>query len=148
MGRGGFLWSALLLALGLTALGIFYGVRMGERIPVAPARTVSGGDPSAGREAAVRYGCGGCHVIAGIPGARGRVGPPLSRVWERSYLAGQLPNEPETMTRWIRDPQALVPGTVMPNLGVSHDDARDIAAYLYSLEGRVWWGRPNRAWGL
>ncbi len=41
-----------------------------------------------------------------------------------------LPNTPENLVRWIQQPEQIRPGTAMPNLGISEDDARDIAAYL------------------
>jgi len=79
------------------------------------------------------YGCGACHVIPGVTGATGMVGPPLDGWSRRVYIAGNLANTPENLVRWIRYPQAVEPGTAMPDLGVNEADARDIAAYLYSL---------------
>jgi cytochrome c len=61
------------------------------------------------------------------------VGPPLTMFARRAYIAGQLSNEPNNLIRWIRDPQAVEPGTAMPNLGVAPAVARDMAAYLYTL---------------
>jgi cytochrome c len=61
------------------------------------------------------------------------VGPPLTTFARRAYIAGQLPNQPENLIRWIQDPQAVEPGTAMPNLRVSPVVARDMAAYLYTL---------------
>ena len=52
---------------------------------------------------------------------------------KQSYIAGQFPNQPETLVRWIVDPQSMQPGTAMPAMGVSPDQARDMAAYLYRL---------------
>ena len=98
-------------------------------------RTVAGGDAERGRAAIVRYGCGGCHTIPGVPGARARVGPPLTDFADRQYVAGKLANQPEHVMRWIRDPQAVSPGTAMPDLNVTEPAARDIAAYLYTLGG-------------
>jgi cytochrome c1 len=49
-------------------------------------------------------------------------------------LAGELANTPENMIRWIQDPQSVEPRTAMPNLHVSEEDARNMVAYLYSLE--------------
>jgi cytochrome c len=60
-------------------------------------------------------------------------GPALAGFGRRSYIAGEVPNAPATLTRWIESPQELVPGTAMPDLGASRDDARDMAAYLLSL---------------
>ena len=97
------------------------------------ARELTGGNPRAGREAIARYGCGGCHEIPGVDNASGLVGPSLAKIADRTILAGQLPNQPDNMVRWIRDPQGAEPGTVMPNMHVTARDARDIAAYLYTL---------------
>lgn len=98
-----------------------------------PTQDVPGGDPGQGRQAIARYGCGSCHEIAGVAGADGKVGPPLTGIADRQYIAGMLPNTPENLVHWIRDPQAVVPGNVMPDMGVTEPDARDIAAYLYTL---------------
>jgi cytochrome c1 len=97
------------------------------------ARLVPGAEPDRGRLAIASYGCGSCHVVPGVRGARGTVGPPLTDFGRRQYIAGALVNTPENLIRWIRDPQAVEPGTVMPVLGVSETDARDIAAYLLGL---------------
>src|SRR5688572_27904257 len=94
---------------------------------------VAGGNPERGQTALDGFGCGTCHVIPGVKGAVGGVGPPLSRFAVRSYIAGQLANEPQNLIRWIQDPQAVEPGTAMPNLGVDEAVARDMAAYLYTL---------------
>lgn len=86
------------------------------------------------RTAMRAYGCGSCHVIPGVAGANGRVGPPLERIGRRAYIAGVLPNTRENMVRWIRMPEAVDPRTAMPNMGVTKDDARIIADYLATLE--------------
>jgi cytochrome c1 len=62
------------------------------------------------------------------------VGPPLAGFARRRFIAGRVPNEPEELVKWIRHPQGIKPGTAMPDLGVSDQHARDIAAYLYTLE--------------
>lgn len=92
------------------------------------------GDPDRGKAQIVAYGCGSCHVIPGVPGARGLVGPPLTQFAHRGYIAGEVPNNEDFLVQWISVPQSIEPGTVMPNLGVSNAQARDIAAYLYSLK--------------
>lgn len=93
---------------------------------------VPGGDAARGRAAIEAVGCGACHVIGGLPGARGLAAPPLTNVAKRSIIAGELPNTPENMMRWIEDPQSVEPNTAMPNLGIDARTARDITAYLYS----------------
>ena len=94
---------------------------------------LTGGDPDRGVDAIGRYGCASCHTIPGIRGANALVGPPLTRIAMRSYLAGQLQNTPPNMVRWIQHPQHVEKGTAMPEMGVTDIDARDIAAYLYTL---------------
>ena len=122
---GGVVAAALALGTLLTASCRETGV--------IPRHRVDGGEPRRGERAIVAYGCGSCHVIPGIPAAKGRVGPPLTDFADRAYVAGREPNEPETLVRWIRDPHQVDPHTVMPDLGVSEQDARDIASYLYTL---------------
>jgi cytochrome c len=97
------------------------------------ARQLTRGEPSRGREAIARYGCGACHTVPGVDGASGLVGPPLNNIGSRTILAGQLPNTPENMILWIRQPQQVESNTQMPNLHVTPRDARDMAAYLYTL---------------
>lgn len=97
-------------------------------------RRIAGGDVDRGRAAIVSYGCGSCHDIPGIRGAVGRVGPPLWHWSRRVYIAGQVPNTDDFLVRWIEVPQAIEPNTAMPNLRVPEEDARDIAAYLYTLQ--------------
>jgi cytochrome c len=91
-------------------------------------------DPDAARgiQLATRYGCASCHQIPGAP-MTGYVGPSLRGVQRRAYLAGGLPNTPDAMVEWIRFPNRARPGTLMPNLGVSEADARELAAFLYTL---------------
>lgn len=98
-----------------------------------PSQKVAGGDAQRGAAAIAQYGCGTCHTIPGIKEAGGLVGPPLLHWSRRTYIAGEAPNTPDMLVRWIETPQAIEPGTAMPNLGVTEQKARDIAAYLYTL---------------
>ena len=72
-------------------------------------------------------------MVPGVEGARGDVGPPLTRFGERIYIAGMLRNTPPNLARWLRDPQGVVPGNAMPDMGVDEAQARDMAAHLYTL---------------
>ena len=92
------------------------------------------GDAARGQIALQQYACVTCHVIPGVVGASFPVGPSLAGIANRTYLAGILPNTRETMIQWLRSPQAIAPGSAMPDLGVSERDARDIAAYLETLK--------------
>lgn len=119
-------------ALAVFAAGVIIvlvSVAGDEREPVI---FVPGADPEAGRELVAQYGCGSCHRIPGVESIDGYVGPPLDDLAERRYIAGDEPNTLDVLISWIQDPQALEPGTVMPKLGVTPEEARDIAAYLYS----------------
>ena len=98
------------------------------------AAEMTGGDPARGRAAISRYGCSTCHTVPGVSGANGLVGPPLSQVASRVYLAGRLQNTPDNMIHWIQNPQGVDEKTAMPNLGVTDMDARDIASFLYTLK--------------
>lgn len=102
----------------------------GER--QAPAQA-DGAEPGRGRRLLAQFQCGSCHVIPGVEAARGTAGPPLATFGRQSYIAGTLPNDPGALARWIVDPPAVKPGTAMPALGVSPDDARHMAAYLATL---------------
>lgn len=100
----------------------------------AATRRVVGGDPGRGRILAQTYGCGACHRASGIGMARGGVGPDLHGFATRGYIAGILSNTPGALVSWLRDPPAHAPRTAMPDMGISHSDARDLAAWLYTLE--------------
>lgn len=92
------------------------------------------GDPARGAQLMVQAGCGECHEISGIEGAIGKVGPPLSHFGVRTTIAGLLPNTPQNLTKWIVHPQEILPGNVMPEMNLSTAQARDIAAYLHTLD--------------
>ncbi|MDB5816510.1 MAG: cytochrome c class [Rhizobacter sp.] len=98
------------------------------------AEKLTGGHVDAGKQAMRRYGCGACHQIRGIDGAAGKVGPSLNGMALRSEVAGLLDNRPDNLVRWIRHPQEVSPGNGMPDLSVTEQDARDMAAYLYTLQ--------------
>jgi mono/diheme cytochrome c family protein len=96
------------------------------------ARAMTGGDPSRAAALVTRYGCGGCHTITGLPGAQGVAAPPLTNLRERVYIGGVLPNTAQNLVDWIVNPRRFNPHTAMPASGVTQDEARDIAAYLYT----------------
>ena len=95
---------------------------------------VPGGAPGRGAMVMDEFGCGACHTIPGVDGASGMVGPPLNAWARRSYIAGNLPNTPENLIRWVLDPHEVEPGTAMPDVGLEEQQARDVAAYLYTLQ--------------
>ena len=123
-------WFCPLLALAALALAAACGGGGGS----PDVRQVAGGDAGHGKQLIRGYGCGACHDIPGISGAKGYAGPPLIKFSKRAYVAGVLQNTPENLMHWLEHPQQVVPGNDMPEMGVSEADARDIAAYLYSLK--------------
>jgi cytochrome c2 len=90
--------------------------------------------PKRGADLIIANGCGTCHSIPGIAGARGNVGPPLDKIGTRVFIAGMLRNSPDNMVRWLKNPQEVIPGNAMPNMNLNEAQARDITAYLAELQ--------------
>jgi cytochrome c2 len=118
--------SVLVLALALA------GCDRGHAVSSSEAAQLTGGDPVRGQLTFRRNGCGTCHTVGGVPGAYGTVGPPLNGIGGRVYIAGVLTNNPANLARWIQSPREVNPRTAMPDVGVSAESARDIAAFLYT----------------
>lgn len=113
----------------ILAAALIYGCKANQTVS---ASTVASADR--GRAVIEIYGCGKCHTIPGIRGAHGVVGPPLEFVGRRTYIAGNFPNTPDTLTHWVMAPQMMKPKTAMPTLGLSEPQARDVMAYLETLQ--------------
>ena len=126
---------ALATIVGLLLLGSFAGRynMFGDPDPVEAPADIPAGDADRGEELIRDYGCGSCHTVPGVAGADGTVGPPLNAFAERDYIAGNLRNTPANLILWIQNPQEIEPGTAMPDIGVTEEDARDIATYLHTL---------------
>ncbi|HEX5042505.1 MAG TPA: c-type cytochrome [Candidatus Polarisedimenticolaceae bacterium] len=118
---------AILLALAALACGC-----RGGQTPAAYV-VETGGRADRGRAVIGSSRCGTCHVIPGVRGARGTLAPPLTAFALRAWVGGELPNTPENVVRWIESPRSVEPGTAMPDLGLDEQQARDVAAYLYTL---------------
>jgi cytochrome c2 len=97
------------------------------------AEALTGGHKDNGVVVFDRHGCGACHSITGHDAANGLVGPSLDKVAVRAFLAGQQPNDPPHMIAWVQHPHAVEPETGMPELDLTDQEARDVAAYLYTL---------------
>src|SRR5437868_15050713 len=123
---GGGLALTCAAAAGLAGLN-WSSQRQIERV----ARAITGGDPARAPAIMRRYGCGGCHTIPGFPAGDGQVGGPLSDISHRVYIAGVATNSPDNLVRWIVSPQTFSPLSAMPATGISENEARDVAAYLY-----------------
>jgi cytochrome c len=125
---------AIVLCTGVIVAGVAAWARAGNRQLYREAAAITGGgNAQHGREKIRTYGCQSCHTIPGVPGGHGLVGPPLADVKRRMFLAGELPNTPDNLMLWIQHPHSVEPHTVMPEMGVTEEDSRDIAAYLYAL---------------
>jgi len=129
------LFAFVLVVLGFAAGATSLGVQrwQTQRRAETAAHELTGGDVQRGKAAFLRHGCGACHAIRNLQPAQGGVGPPLNGVATRAFLAGRLANDPQQLTAWVRHPQALQPGVGMPDTGLSEAEARDVAAYLYTL---------------
>ncbi|MEX0799211.1 MAG: c-type cytochrome [Bacteriovoracaceae bacterium] len=122
----------LLLVLGVFGDPFYRGLRQNYFEP----KLSRGAQGSKKAKAAIKkYGCHACHVIPGVSGANGRVGPKLEDIKEQIYIGGVLANTPEHMAEWVMNPQRHSPNTAMPNLNVSEEDAKAIVDYLYNVEG-------------
>jgi sulfur-oxidizing protein SoxX len=97
-------------------------------------RALAGADPQRGRDIVERNACAACHEVPGVDWPKGQVGGPLAGFAGRPLIAGRLPNQPDVLVRWLRDPPALAPGAGMPPQALSVAEARDVAAFLYTLE--------------
>jgi cytochrome c2 len=131
----GFVSRALTLLVGLgvvVVVGVVIDQIDDRNRGWAHAAATTGGDPQRGEALFIEYGCGSCHQMRHVRKATGMVGPSLDGIANRAVLAGKLDNNPDNLQRWIRDPQAVTPGTAMPDLRVGQSDARDISAFLYT----------------
>lgn len=83
-----------------------------------------------------RVGCAACHVIPGVAWPEGSAGPSLEGFGASPMIGGRFPNQPEVLTAWLIDASSLSPETAMPPMPLTDAEARDVAAYLYSLDER------------
>ncbi|MFD2795798.1 cytochrome c oxidase subunit II [Promicromonospora vindobonensis] len=91
-------------------------------------------DEIAGREIFMSSSCVYCHTVAGTE-AQGTLGPDLTHLASRQMIgAGVLPNDRESLARWIEHPQDVKPGNAMPGTELEDDELDDLIAYLESLE--------------
>ncbi|HEY8461063.1 MAG TPA: cytochrome c oxidase subunit II [Blastocatellia bacterium] len=89
---------------------------------------------AAGRAAFFSTSCVNCHSIQGTS-AKGTFGPDLTRLMSRKTLgAGAAPNTPEQLRAWVRNPQAIKEGCLMPDMQLSDRELDQIVAYLLTLK--------------
>ena len=109
----------------------------GNKFDYAKGAEMTGGDPQAGREKIIVHDCHSCHEIPGVPLNPQRKGPSLKHWAGQSTIAKKLPNTPENLEDYIEHPERMRHGSSVKNemslSSVKPADAKDIAAYLYSL---------------
>jgi cytochrome c oxidase subunit II len=100
----------------------------------APAAEPADGSPAAaGRQVFTSQACAGCHAIRGV--AAGQLGPDLTHFGSRRTIAGgMLPNTPANLEKWLRNPPAVKPGSLMPDLKLTQEQVIALVAYLTSLQ--------------
>ncbi len=103
-----------------------------------PNRTPTLGDanPARGLKLVSDKGCVACHTLPDVKWPRGGLGPSLENFGRQTLIAGRLPNQPGTLMQFVRDAPALVPGTAMPAIPMTDQEARDVTAYLLTLKPR------------
>lgn len=95
----------------------------------------SGGTVEKGKELFTAKGCIACHAVKAVPGAVGTIGPALDGLASRSKIVdAKLDNTPENLGKWLKNPPAVKPGTLMPNLNLSDADAGNLVAFLLTLK--------------
>lgn len=99
-------------------------------------RPMAQGDAAEGLRIMERVGCAACHSIPGVAWPQGRTGGSLAGVGARPLIAGRLPNQPDVMMAVVRDAPSLLPDIAMPAMPLTDAEARDVAAYLYTLDER------------
>jgi cytochrome c oxidase subunit 2 len=105
--------------------------------PAAASGGAVTGDAANGRTLFTTKGCIACHTAQGVQGATGTIGPNLNGIGDpakRPTLTDGAANTPEHIREWIKDPQKLKPGTMMPNLQLSDKEADDLTALLLTLK--------------
>lgn len=101
----------------------------------SPPRTIMGADADRGLEVMERVGCAACHETPGVAWPKGLAGPSLRGFADGPMIAGQFPNRPDVLIRFIKDAPSMAPATGMPAMPLTDPEARDVAAYLYTLHG-------------
>ncbi|WP_246690422.1 c-type cytochrome [Microvirga aerophila] len=130
--RSAILGTLALVVLTGAAIYAGYQMKLSKEMRTR-AIALTAGNPDFGRDLARRYGCAGCHTIPGVPHAKGQVGPSLQGFAARVYVGGVTTNTPDSLIQWIENPRSLDPKSAMPITGISRQEARHVAAYLYTL---------------
>src|SRR5687768_8303766 len=119
MSRG----RAIGLSTGVALLVASGALASCEEPPLASA-ALGAGDPESGRALVADFDCGVCHLIPGVRGADGTVGPSLAAFASRNLIAGKLPNDAATLAAFVRNAPSLIPATAMPPMPLTESEAR------------------------
>jgi cytochrome c2 len=93
------------------------------------------GSAARGPQLAAQYGCNVCHVIPGVAGPQGSLGPSLQGLASRLAISeGAVQNTPANLVQFIQNPASLNPQSSMPPMAIPENDAKDLAAYLLTLK--------------
>lgn len=122
-------------ALMVTVLMITSCTLPGQRDD--PRVDEAGGSIERGRDLMRTNGCVACHSVSGVPSVANGYGPDLDGFGGQRLIAGSLDNTPENLVAFLMNPGEVVEGTNMPNVGLTEEEARDIASWLYGQENRV-----------
>lgn len=109
--------SAVLVVAGVLALTV-----AGALAPIVAASSVTGPSIKAGRDVFAKAGCYSCHKIHGKGGG---IAPDLTHIGKR--------RDAEWLKRFLENPQAVIPGTIMPKPEITEKELDDLVNYLVTL---------------
>jgi cytochrome c oxidase subunit 2 len=106
-----------------------------QQTQLRTAESPAGGAALKGQELFRALSCINCHAINGVVGADSRVAPDLTHVGGRKQLAsGMIDNTPANMRLWLKSPQHIKPGALMPDFALTDEQLDQLAGYLSSLQ--------------
>jgi cytochrome c oxidase subunit 2 len=106
-----------------------------QRAQLQPARAATTDATAKGLAVFQTSTCISCHAIRGVAGADSRVAPDLTHVGSRKQLAsGMIDNTPANMRLWLKSPQHIKPGALMPDFSLTDQQLDQLATYLSTLQ--------------
>lgn len=115
-------------------LALFLAIACNRPETAQQQQPVAQGDAQRGKQFVTQYGCVVCHMMPGVEGAQGTLGPSLAGLASRPAISfGTVQNTPANLAQFIRNPASLNPQSSMPPLAIGGNDAKDIAAFLMTL---------------
>lgn len=93
----------------------------------------TGGNIARGEDLVRQNGCMACHSIPGMGSVHDGYGPDLDGFANRRLIGGSAENRPDVLIQFLMSPQSVIPGSGMPTIGLTEEEARDIATWLYTL---------------